>query len=150
MTVRVAEIGERDVPWRLRARHADRKGLVDVDAVDRRHDRHIIAGQAVEIGVAVCAAQIGLGIDPLHDDRGRIVAPAVHFRYRNAFTLKQAQHVILTAQRLHFLSGIAVARSEEHTSELQSLMRISYAVFCLKKKKMSKTTTQLTDTNDKI
>src|SRR3546814_4186557 len=31
--------------------------------------------------------------------------------------------------------GILVARSEEHTSELQSLMRISYAVFCLKKKK---------------
>src|SRR3546814_3822737 len=30
---------------------------------------------------------------------------------------------------------IAFARSEEHTSELQSLMRISYAVFCLKKKK---------------
>src|SRR3546814_5803132 len=29
-------------------------------------------------------------------------------------------------------------RSEEHTSELQSLMRISYAVFCLKKKKRSK------------
>src|SRR3546814_4263248 len=29
-----------------------------------------------------------------------------------------------------------VARSEEHTSELQSLMRISYAVFCLKKKKI--------------
>src|SRR3546814_9454780 len=31
--------------------------------------------------------------------------------------------------------GIAAARSEEHTSELQSLMRTSYAVFCLKKKK---------------
>src|SRR3546814_6276272 len=30
---------------------------------------------------------------------------------------------------------LAAARSEEHTSELQSLMRISYAVFCLKKKK---------------
>src|SRR3546814_4711229 len=30
-----------------------------------------------------------------------------------------------------------LARSEEHTSELQSLMRISYAVFCLKKKKKS-------------
>src|SRR3546814_2637402 len=30
---------------------------------------------------------------------------------------------------------LGVARSEEHTSELQSLMRISYAVFCLKKKK---------------
>src|SRR3546814_4775001 len=34
-------------------------------------------------------------------------------------------------------------RSEEHTSELQSLMRISYAVFCLKKKKKNRTT-QLT------
>src|SRR3546814_4885852 len=32
------------------------------------------------------------------------------------------------------------ARSEEHTSELQSLMRISYAVFCLKKKKQNTTT----------
>src|SRR3546814_16759198 len=31
--------------------------------------------------------------------------------------------------------GLATERSEEHTSELQSLMRISYAVFCLKKKK---------------
>src|SRR3546814_15865623 len=36
--------------------------------------------------------------------------------------------------------GIASSnRSEEHTSELQSLMRISYAVFCLKKKKNKKT-----------
>src|SRR3546814_6543642 len=31
--------------------------------------------------------------------------------------------------------GLGAVRSEEHTSELQSLMRISYAVFCLKKKK---------------
>src|SRR3546814_7602012 len=35
---------------------------------------------------------------------------------------------------------IAGVRSEEHTSELQSLMRISYAVFCLKKKKNTKQT----------
>src|SRR3546814_1670670 len=34
--------------------------------------------------------------------------------------------------------GVAVVRSEEHTSELQSLMRISYAVLCLKKKKPTK------------
>src|SRR3546814_3790457 len=38
--------------------------------------------------------------------------------------------------------GRAFERSEEHTSELQSLMRISYAVFCLKKKKTINTTTQ--------
>src|SRR3546814_1786598 len=35
---------------------------------------------------------------------------------------------------------VVAARSEEHTSELQSLMRISYAVFCLKKKKKTKQT----------
>src|SRR3546814_3137170 len=35
-------------------------------------------------------------------------------------------------------------RSEEHTSELQSLMRISYAVFCLKKKKQHNTDIQIT------
>src|SRR3546814_7642041 len=46
-------------------------------------------------------------------------------------TLSPAQHSVLFNLRLPRL----VARSEEHTSELQSLMRISYAVFCLKKKK---------------
>src|SRR3546814_5946927 len=35
-----------------------------------------------------------------------------------------------------------ISRSEEHTSELQSLMRISYAVFCLQKKKIKTTTRQ--------
>src|SRR3546814_3382010 len=37
-------------------------------------------------------------------------------------------------------------RSEEHTSELQSLMRISYAVFCLKKKKKRKPNTRIDET----
>src|SRR3546814_6881308 len=40
----------------------------------------------------------------------------------------------------HAVRGIADSRSEEHTSELQSLMRISYAVFCLKKKKRTSQT----------
>src|SRR3546814_3952660 len=49
-------------------------------------------------------------------------------------------------------AGMAIAmlagpRSEEHTSELQSLMRISYAVFCLKKKK---TATEKKSNNSKI
>src|SRR3546814_8040787 len=37
------------------------------------------------------------------------------------------------------LANRSISRSEEHTSELQSLMRISYAVFCLKKKKKKNT-----------
>src|SRR3546814_5164230 len=46
------------------------------------------------------------------------------------------------------LGGVdAKARSEEHTSELQSLMRISYAVFCLKKKKQKHNNTQLSIKN---
>src|SRR3546814_10477635 len=39
------------------------------------------------------------------------------------------------------------SRSEEHTSELQSLMRISYAGFCLKKKKTNKHTYKITSNN---
>src|SRR3546814_4177544 len=53
------------------------------------------------------------------------------------------QMVVTGASREHSPQALALARahpgelfrSEEHTSELQSLMRISYAVFCLKKKK---------------
>src|SRR3546814_982202 len=47
-------------------------------------------------------------------------------------------HLGLSGAFAEFLSSmllIGLVRSEEHTSELQSLMRISYAVFCLKKKK---------------
>src|SRR3546814_8654290 len=42
------------------------------------------------------------------------------------------------AREHQILLDVAAMRSEEHTSELQSLMRNSYAVFCLKKKKMNK------------
>src|SRR3546814_2639662 len=44
--------------------------------------------------------------------------------------------------------GFEICRSEEHTSELQSLMRISYAVFCLKKKTKQKT--QYEQQNDQM
>src|SRR3546814_9420072 len=46
--------------------------------------------------------------------------------------------------------GTMQLRSEEHTSELQSLMRISYAVFCLKKKKNNKTHQNLIYTANRI
>src|SRR3546814_3199999 len=52
---------------------------------------------------------------------------------------------LLHPQRTDHLRGARPVRSEEHTSELQSLMRISYAVFCLKKKKHTKTTNKNTD-----
>src|SRR3546814_1828912 len=81
--------------------------------------------------------------------------PSVHGRLRNPSTWRrqvvnptsnspprssQTQAIRRTGYSAACASAMAfAARSEEHTSELQSLMRISYAVFCLKKKK----TTQL-------
>src|SRR3546814_10218425 len=59
--------------------------------------------------------------------------------YPDRFLVVAEGQVICEHQRIidrsHDGPGHTVYRSEEHTSELQSLMRISYAVFCLKKKK---------------
>src|SRR3546814_6725266 len=49
-------------------------------------------------------------------------------------TLPERNLVLL--ELVHLRRAACHGRSEEHTSELQSLMRISYAVFCLKKKKI--------------
>src|SRR3546814_2732834 len=56
---------------------------------------------------------------------------------------ERTQEVLAMGQEAWQMIGrtpgyIVAVRSEEHTSELQSLMRISYAVFCLKKKKKNK------------
>src|SRR3546814_1581245 len=51
------------------------------------------------------------------------------------FSGQHAEGEVMTMDGMVGKTGI---RSEEHTSELQSLMRISYAVFCLKKKKTKK------------
>src|SRR3546814_3856744 len=56
--------------------------------------------------------------------------------YPSRLYLLPLQQVVdeYTRVELRGLQSIPLRRSEEHTSELQSLMRISYAVFCLKKK----------------
>src|SRR3546814_9999022 len=56
---------------------------------------------------------------------------------RSLDTFRCAKHSGRTGRgrTLEMIVARYLARSEEHTSELQSLMRISYAVFCLKKKK---------------
>src|SRR3546814_9482814 len=52
-----------------------------------------------------------------------------------------------TTERKGLEKHVKHPRSEEHTSELQSLMRISYAVFCLKKKKNKKQPSKLRTEN---
>src|SRR3546814_5940666 len=65
---------------------------------------------------------------------GEILARAVHPEEGRACAGLGHRHPALIVRQLL----ARLLRSEEHTSELQSLMRISYAVFCLKKKKTTK------------
>src|SRR3546814_4196355 len=53
--------------------------------------------------------------------------------------IELALFLTLPATAAFIAAAGPIVRSEEHTSELQSLMRISYAVFCLKKKNTTKT-----------
>src|SRR3546814_6241311 len=64
------------------------------------------------------------------------ISSAVHSTTLPPLRQKVAKRLVLIMPRVWLDWSL---RSEEHTSELQSLMRISYAVFCLKKKK-NKTT----------
>src|SRR3546814_2662172 len=71
--------------------------------------------------------------------------PIMKLTIERAALLKSLTHVQSVVERRNTIPILSNVRSEEHTSELQSLMRISYAVFCLKKKKTKqqhKTTTK--------
>src|SRR3546814_2665565 len=84
-----------------------------------------------------------LGVEIVFGYPGGAVLPI----YDALFQQEKIRHILVRHEQAatHAAEGYAratgkpgvvlVTRSEEHTSELQSLMRISYAVFCLKKKK---------------
>src|SRR3546814_4343815 len=81
--------------------------------------------------------------------RSRYVAGANNLaapRIGAAVTVGRVQQLVLLALWEGVKNVEASVRSEEHTSELQSLMRISYAVFCLKKKKQQRTKTTTNST----
>src|SRR3546814_3366565 len=75
---------------------------------------------------------------------GQAVRPTMLVQHRQvrAFRLERwlSAHAPIRRTARAVPAGL---RSEEHTSELQSLMRISYAVFCLKKKKTRRKTLQI-------
>src|SRR3546814_2550316 len=74
------------------------------------------------------------GIKGIELPGGALLQPLLPFAAGQIQSLRRQRLVRRTALLQPALHRRA-ARSEEHTSELQSLMRISYAVFCLKKKK---------------
>src|SRR3546814_4652481 len=80
-----------------------------------------IEGIRAAEGDGIEAVELTRPLDPVPDDADLMVGEGAVHRFQ--------------ARRPVFEAIALAARSEEHTSELQSLMRISYAVFCLKKKK---------------
>src|SRR3546814_10769987 len=107
--------------------------------------RHISAGNyrvtmqdpyvmCVELSLDSGRRHQAIFLSELHDDDGRhylrvntVIAPITGIDARRALAFNWRSRIGYLA--IDELDG----RSEEHTSELQSLMRISYAVFCLKK-----------------
>src|SRR3546814_9040672 len=108
-----------------------------------------VAGQAVagHLGVDRGAASLRVLVLLEHDDAGALAhhEAVADFVPRPRGLLRG----LVEGGRQGPRRGEA-GRSEEHTSELQSLMRISYAVFCLNKKKISQQSTEYTITIDKL
>src|SRR3546814_4897475 len=93
----------------------------------------------MEIDVAA-RARAGVRLKRPHQPVEQPVRPRRAARLAQADAIDHEQ-----LEQRHRIGAFPLARSEEHTSELQSLMRISYAVFCLKKKK--NTIARANDTN---
>src|SRR3546814_8908773 len=104
-----------DLPARVVDRQ-DRRGLGAIFGHARPHRLGIVVGAALELMVAA------------H------VAGAVDLGLLVAFVIALAAHRTGVTADDAIDARVFVDRSDEHTSELQSLMRISYPVFCLKKK----------------
>src|SRR3546814_9962392 len=95
---------------------------------------------AAEIhGIPAAGRATGGGIERGRFGAGQRAAPRA-LRTAQADRRRRATGVADREVEQGRATGGGAARSEEHTSELQSLMRISYAVFCLKKKKRHKLT----------
>src|SRR3546814_10501273 len=84
--------------------------------------------EALSRGAASClfVEQDGAALDALRSNVAKLGATGADVRAQSVLALGPARAP---------LDLVLMDRSEEHTSELQSLMRIRYAVFCLKKKK---------------
>src|SRR3546814_1598002 len=115
----------------------------DVCSSDLDDPAYIAAlAQSVESGIAALDFKPELIIASFHGMPARTRALGDPYYCQCRKTTRLLAERLERDVRISFQSRFGRAkRSEEHTSELQSLMRISYAVFCLKKKKKNTTTT---------
>src|SRR3546814_5800899 len=94
-------------------------GAVDWDSLSALVEWHIAEGTDGIVAVGTTGESATLNVDEHTEVIRRVVK--------------------LSKKRVPIIAGPGANRSEEHTSELQSLMRISYAVFCLNKKHQTPT-----------
>src|SRR3546814_10754245 len=92
------------------------------------HPRARLGGLERDIAFVLADRRIALRLRDDHQALGQHLQIGARHR-------AHPEAIVAISEHAHPLGRAAVGRSEEHTSELQSLMRISYAVFCLKKKK---------------
>src|SRR3546814_7560293 len=104
------------------------------DDAEARHG----VGQGAQ-GARYLVRFVMVGFQLLVDQRFQLVRILGAERHHAQIVAQELEHVMVLGDRGELREEAAFVgfRSEEHTSELQSLMRISYAVFCLKKKKKS-------------
>src|SRR3546814_1392982 len=96
--------------------------------------RHVVQRERVAglpRDVVVGARGIAADAERAHPRSLRVVQRKAAAEHVHATDPRAHQRIL---RRAEVRGSAGVGRSEEHTSELQSLMRISYAVFCLKKK----------------
>src|SRR3546814_9130899 len=103
--------------------------LRDVKALHHTGRHH--HGEALRAGAEADAGSVELEAERLGEG-GVAVGQQLHLLANLLIPAPGIHHEGIVHR--HAGDGVDALRSEEHTSELQSLMRISYAVFCLKKK----------------
>src|SRR3546814_10658865 len=110
------------------------------DILDTAEIRTVKAGEAIltegDLGNDIYVIRVGSMIV-----EKKIGGKNVFLSYLPAGSYVGEMALIAGGPRTATVKATVKSRSEEHTSELQSLMRLSYAVFCLKKKKATHTTT---------
>src|SRR3546814_7961264 len=85
------------------------------------------------IGRHAIRTEVIAGLDNRHPQIAQAAPQSISDRERRADHKRHACSGAVHEFSWVRVGGVSATRSEEHTSELQSIMRISYAVFCLKK-----------------